>query len=419
LGTPLPIVSKHSPWELSFRKQIRALASGWNVVEARGRIRLKVRPPDLSEQSVVLPFRWVETDVGDAYVRIRNIYKLMAGGLDLRTAAEQADGNAPQVVRDWKGAVERFQQQKLNHGNTISVATWNKAYRPVLEMSVLLLTGPKAPGRPVDLMDRCVADWEPGSRMRQIRCQSLAQFLRHCVQREQFPGHWLPPTDLSHHVGRHPAGVEARGGGDPISDAEILRLLDALPDDTAGQRWRDAIRLLAELGLRPVELLHLSVRTDRSTGVPHWWCSYRKRSGGGITEPRRIYPLPLQDEGTVVSWHLLERWKARLIQLPPLQSGNGAADGLGTYLKRQSAWKSLREELEARNERLVPYSFRHSYSLRAHRRNIDAGSAARSMGHSLEVHLRSYPWASAAGTEAAFQRAHDVLVATTTQPVSP
>jgi integrase len=121
--------------------------------------------------------------------------------------------------------------------------------------------------------------------------------------------------------------------------------------------------------------------------------------------------LPLQDDGTVVSWHLLERWQARLIQLPPLQSGNGAADGLGTYLKRQSAWKSLRAELEARGERLVPYCFRHSYSLRAHRRNIDAGSAARSMGHSLEVHLRSYPWASAAGTEAAFERANRALLA--------
>jgi hypothetical protein len=40
------------------------------------------------------------------------------------------------------------------------------------------------------------------------------------------------------------------------------------------------------------------------------------------------------------------------------------------------------------------------------------------MGHSLEVHLRSYPWASAAGTEDAFQRAHAALVATTTQPAS-
>jgi hypothetical protein len=39
-----------------------------------------------------------------------------------------------------------------------------------------------------------------------------------------------------------------------------------------------------------------------------------------------------------------------------------------------------------------------------------AGSEARSMGYSLAVHLRSYPWASAAGTEAAFQGAHQALV---------
>jgi integrase len=380
-----------------FREQVRNLASGWNAVESRGRIRLKVRLPGQSEQSLVLPFEWSNNDVGDAYIRVRSIYKLMDQGLDLRAAADQASGKAPQVIRDWQGAAERFRKQKLQHGNTISEASWDKGYRPVLEMAVTLLSGSRPPGRPLGLIDRCVADRAPGSRMRQIRCQSLSQFLRYCVEREQFPAHWLPPSDLSHHVGRKPAGSEGKGGGDPISDAEILRLIASLPDDAAGLRWRDAIRLMAELGLRPVELLHLSVRKDRSTGEPHWWCNYRKRSGGGITEPRRVYPLPLQDEGVLVSSNLLARWQARLIQLPPLQSGNGAADGLGTYLKRQPAWRSLR----------------------AHRRNIDAGSAARSMGHSLEVHLRSYPWASAAGTEAAFQRAHEDLVASTVPTASP
>ena len=92
-------------------------------------------------------------------------------------------------------------------------ATWDKGYRPVLEMAVSLLTGARAPGRPVDLIDRCVADWAPGSRMRQIRCQSLSQFHRHCVEREQFPAHWLPPSDLSYHVGRKPVGSEGNGGG--------------------------------------------------------------------------------------------------------------------------------------------------------------------------------------------------------------
>jgi integrase len=55
--------------------------------------------------------------------------------------------------------------------------------------------------------------------------------------------------------------------------------------------------------------------------------------------------------------------------------------------------------------RAVPYSFRHSYSLRGHQLGIDAGSVARSMGHSFEVHCRSYPWASDPGTAAAFARA--------------
>ena len=77
-----------------------------------------------------------------------------------------------------------------------------------------------------------------------------------------------------------------------------------------------------------------------------------------------------------------------------------------TYLNRQHAWRSLRETMASNTQRAVPYSFRHSYSLRGHQRGIDAGSMAQAMGHSLEVHCRSYPWASVAGTIAAFQRAN-------------
>lgn len=66
----------------------------------------------------------------------------------------------------------------------------------------------------------------------------------------------------------------------------------------------------------------------------------------------------------------------------------------------------MRNQVALQQRRLVPYSFRrHTYSLRGHRRGIDAGAMAHSMGHSLEVHLRSYPWASASNTAAAFARA--------------
>jgi integrase len=53
----------------------------------------------------------------------------------------------------------------------------------------------------------------------------------------------------------------------------------------------------------------------------------------------------------------------------------------------------------------VPYSFRHSYSLRGHQLGIDAGSVALTMGHSYEVHCRSYPWASDSGAAVAYERA--------------
>ncbi|MGL6135164.1 MAG: site-specific integrase, partial [Prochlorococcaceae cyanobacterium] len=138
---------------------------------------------------------------------------------------------------------------------------------------------------------------------------------------------------------------------------------------------------------------------------PLWWCSYRKRSGGGMTAPRWVHPLPLTDwDGRRQDWRLLERWRAGAIELPPLGGGPGAADAIGTYLKRQRGWQELRERLAARGERAVPYSFRHGYSLRGHQLGVDAGSMARSMGHSLEVHLRSYPWASGSSTAAAFAR---------------
>ena len=358
-------------------------------------------------ESVTLPFPWDKGAMGDAYTRLRNIYVHWNEGHSLRASADLADGKAPSTVLDWSQAAAGFQEQKRNHGNHIKESTWLHSYAPVIGMAVDLQQGRRPAANPADLIDACIRDWPPGSRMRQIRSQSLAQFLNHCVHREGFPELWLPPSDLKRHVGRRDAGVTRSQKGDPFrSDQQILNLLASLPADEAGQRWANALRLLAELGLRPVELLHLTIRTDERTGEPYWWCSYQKRSGGGDTEPRRVFPLPLETaDGEIQQWNLLQRWQVGLIELPPLRSGNGAGDSFGTYLNRQLGWIAVREEMAQERRRAVPYSFRHTYSLRGHRRGIDPGAMAHSMGHSLEVHLRSYPWASACNTAAAFARA--------------
>ena len=358
-------------------------------------------------ESVVLPFEWSKLQVGAIVARVRNIYVLTLEGHELQEATAIAAGKAPSSRCSWVEALASFQEQKLQHGSAIKPATWAKTYEPVLAMAVELLEQPKGPTKAVDLLDACLRDWKPGSRTRQIRAQSLSQFLRHCVSREQFPDHWLPPVELKPQIGVSTA-AEAPGSrkGDPFSDLEILSLIDALPQTEVGARWADAIRLLAELGLRPIELQHLAVRHEPSSGKPLWWCSYRKRSGGGMTEPRWIHPLPLTDwDGRRQDWNLLGRWQAGELELPPLGNGPGASDAITTYLGRQKGWKTLRERLSARGERAVPYSFRHSYSLRGHQLGIDAGSVALSMGHSYEVHCRSYPWASESGAATAFARA--------------
>jgi integrase len=385
-------------------------AEGWSVREHRGGMRLQVRHQGGSMQTVALPFDWARRSTGDALVRIRNIYALVEEGHTLRSAADVLDGKAPATIKPWKEAAERFRDQKILHGNAIKATTWEKNYAPVVTMAVDLLSSGKAPGRPDDLLDQCIRDWEPGSRARQIRAQSLSQFLRYCVDRESFPELWSPPVDLRSHVGVKSANSSPTRKGDPLTDQQIIDLVAGLPKDETGKRWCDAIRLCSELGLRPIELLYLSVRRDPSTREFHWWCSYCKRSGGGATAPRRLEPLPLIDQnGGLQEWDLLNRWLTGAITLPPLESGNGAAECLKTYLNRQKAWVQLKTVMAAAGERLVPYSFRHSYSLRGHKRGIDTGSMALSMGHSIEVHCRSYTWASESTASAAFMRATQMI----------
>ncbi len=400
----MPAIRHQEKWAEGLRTSVRtSTGEGWSVREHRGAIRLELRLKDQPRQSVVLPFDWAKSSVGDALTRVRNIYMLVGEGHGLQAAAEIAAGKAPNTCIDWSEAVKRFHEQKTHHGATIKPVTWKRSYAPVLTDALELLTSGKPPKGPADLIDACIRNWTPGCRARQIRAQSLAQFLTYCVTREGVPAVWTPPANLRDHIGVKPATVTSRAG-DAVEDHLLLELIDSLPSDAPGQRWADALRLLAELGLRPVELLYLEVRVDPMTREPHWWCSYQKRSGGGRTAPRRVHPLSLRNlDGQLHQWNLLMRWQAGLIELPPL-GGNGVGEAFNTYLNRQKSWKRLKAQMADQGQRLVPYSFRHSYSLRGHRLGIPTGAIADSMGHSIEVHCRSYTWASSTSTAEAFAR---------------
>jgi len=362
---------------------------------------------------VTLPFNWSEADWANCYVRIRNIYALWLQGHTLKAAAEIAKGKAPSGERDWKAMKAAFKEWKITADSAIKLGTWDHSYEPVISDAVALLAGKTPPLMAQPLMLACVKDWRSGSRMRKIRVRSLAQFLNYCVEQHHLPEAWAAPKNLKPLIGAVKPSERVNQKADPFSnDQDILDLLASLPDDDTGRRWRDATMLMAELGLRPVELLHLKVRTDELSGEPYWWCTYQKKGGNGATEPRRIIPLPLKgNDGEVQQWNLIHRWKTRDIKLPPLESGNGAAECWKTYFSRRPYWLSFKQRyLELEDKRLTAYSFRHTFSVRGHQRRIDAGSMSLVMGHSLQTHCAFYPWAQKSSVEAAFADAHRRLV---------
>ncbi len=400
-----------------FQIQVKELMSGLTVVERRGKVQLKLRGKDQPTQTICLPFDWDRKTFDDAYTRIRVIYTFLGEGHNLKAAAELAQAKAPKKGKDWAHILKSFEDQKINFGNAIADKTWKKDYLPVCQMAVNVMAEKNPPTSPKDLIDRCLKDWNAGSRARQIRARSLSQFLTHAVSREGIADIWTPPSDLREHIGRAKKGQGINQKGDPFSDdQQILDFLKTLPIDSpfkkdadAATRWNNAFCLMAELGLRPTEVNQLIVKKDPTTKEFYWFCTYEKKGGGGTTEPRRIEPLPLLNrDGKEVQWNLIDRFRANLLPLPDRVDG----DACKVYLQRREGWKQLKEMMKKKEgSNLVPYSFRHYYSLRGHIAGIDSGSMASSMGHSIEAHHRAYSYSSKASTTNAFKQARARTVA--------
>ena len=405
----MPKKTRNQGWEETLKEDVRSLARGWSIQEDKGKMRLKWRyVPNQKDQTVMLPFKWAESFRKAATRRIDNIYNLTLEGHNLKTAALIAEGKAPKIERDWTACLKNFQQYKTEHENAITQKTFEHDYQKVLIDAVQLLESKDPPTNPADLIELCIREWNPGSATRKRRTNSLCQFLEYCVTRENAPASWLPPKDRKIHIGRKAANTKSQKKH-PLTDQEILTLIEDLHTTEAGSRWGNALKLLTVYGLRPVELTHLHVRKTPK-GEKYLWCSYEKRSGGGITKPRRLEPLPIEN----TDWKLLALLDAKLIELPKLSAeGNGVAEQIRKYLERRKAWTSLKAKVKARNEELGTYSFRHSYSVRGHKLGIDSGSMSSAMGHSLEVHSREYPWSTNETTQTAFDRARSKSLSNT------
>ena len=97
------------------------------------------------------------------------------------------------------------------------------------------------------------------------------------------------------------------------------------------------------------------------------WTDYRKSKGGRkgeVTQPRKLMPIWVVDtDGTPEEWnYTLKNRVAAGESIPPLGKAGRAGGAIGTYLKRQKIWQTLKVEANQEREVLTPYSFRHRFA---------------------------------------------------------
>ena len=164
-----------------------------------------------------------------------------------------------------------------------------------------------------------------------------------------------------------------------LTDDEVLELIRLLPES-----WGNVVRVSRVFGVRPWEIEYIA-RANNDDGQPQLRVikgkTFTTRSGvKQSTEARWLESVAVN--GT--TFDLVQNWEQ--LTLPPTVSGKT----LGNILRRLPYWQQLVAEYEARGEWLRPYSFRDTFSVRAHDHGIEDTMIAAALGHSIEVHHRSY-----------------------------
>ena len=387
-------VRNAEPWLLALRNTLRnSVGRAYRIYAVGKKTKVDVKFSDGSRGSMKLDMELVAANARTIQQAVENVAALVSGGHTLVSAKEQLCGSAPVAPTAHKPANELltkawdgFRLHKLNVDN-IEPKTWKEAYKSTGDRLMEVADSTNAE----QLLERFGQKWEPGIPQR-VRCiQNVVRFLRWATTKEgKFilpPELWSPPPqgELKNYFGKKSAKTVARLNNPTFafSDDQIIELLDAMPinaahakDAESAKRWKFAFQLMATYGLRPIEINHLSVRSDDGD---YLWCDYVKRTGAGYTKPRRLEAFHLEWEK---DWQLIERLKAGEA-LPKTSKSVGTA--AMEYLKRKSFFKDLYAQGACTK------SFRHSYSKRCHQQYaLIAEEVAKFMGHSVDVHTDKY-----------------------------
>ena len=390
---------------------------GWSVSEHNGRTRLRLQFPKAGEwpanAQTNLPFAWDSESVDDIVLLINRIYApVMGGEVTLKAAIADvlatSDKKADLVVSPWPDIVKAFRDYKLNFGNRIAPKTFEASYGRYLNVALLHLQGRETARTGKELMERVLSHqrvnqkpgvkrgeelkrWIEMPKSRLECCLALKKFLEYAVAEHRQPKAFLV-SDRDYLEVRGADGKSRKKA--VLTDAEVLELIRLLPES-----WANVVMISRVFGVRPWEIEHIA-RATNDDGNHQLRVIKGKTftTRGGVkqtTDPRWLEAVAV--DGT--TFDLVENWDQ--LTLPTTVSGKT----LGNILRRLPYWQQLVAEYEARGEWLRPYSFRDTFSVRAHGCGIEDTMIAAALGHSIEVHHRSYRTSEWRSVRSAFAKA--------------
>ena len=399
----MPRLAKNKPgWEVGLQGAVKEGRRGWSVVAFRGKVRLRLQFPKQgswpSDAQAVLPYSWEPASLNPVIQLVNQIYgPVMSGKVTLKTAIDDllatSNKKADLVVTPWPGIVTAFKNHKLTQGNRIAETTFDSSYGRYLSVALLHLQGRKPAQTGKDLTQRVLAHqrtnqkpgvkqgealtpWIEMPKSRLECCLAIKKFVEFAVAEHRQPQAFL----ISEKDYLELRGADGKRRKKAVlTDDEIMELIQLLPES-----WGNVVKISRVFGVRPWEISFIK-RANNDDGEHQLRVikgkTFTTRSGvKEETEPRWLEPVAVN--GT--TFDLVQNWDR--LSLPLTVSGKT----LGAFLRRLPYWQQLVGEYEARGEWLRPYSFRDTFSVRAHGYGIEDTMIAAALGHTVEVHHRSY-----------------------------
>lgn len=391
--------SKKHSWERSL--QATAHWRGWGLSHHYGKVRLKLQfPPGtgIANASVTLPYSWDPASIGPVQGLLTRIYgPVMEGGVTLKAAIDDvlaiSDHKAQEVVTPWPGIVRAFKDYKLNLGNRIKETTFDTSYGRYLDVAILHLQGHKPAQTGKELMQKVLTHqrfnqkpgikqgekltpWIEMPKSRLECCLAIKKFVEFAVAEHRQPQAFL----ISEKDYLELRGADGKRRKKAVlTDDEMMELIQLLPES-----WGNVVKISRVFGVRPWEISFIKRANNDDSEYQLRVIkgkTFTTRSGvKEETEPRWLEPVAVN--GT--TFDLVQNWDQ--LTMPPTVSGKT----LGAFLRRLPYWQDLVKEYGSRGEWLRPYSFRDTFSVRAHSFNITDTNISQAMGHTVEVHHRSY-----------------------------